>query len=237
MEERGIFDMNKLISVAIDGPAGAGKSTVATGVAESLGFVYVDTGALYRTIALFLLENQIDDKLSEIKVSLEKIKIDFYVESGKQVIKLFGEDIAEKIRTPEVSMMASKIAAIKEVRDFLMDFQRSVAKNYNVVMEGRDVGTVVLPNASVKIFLTASCEERAKRRFNELQLKGSSISYQEVLKQVKDRDHNDESREIAPLKKADDAICVDSSKLTQSDVINLIVKIIRKEVLRENKEE
>lgn len=229
--------MNNLVSVAIDGPAGAGKSTVAKGVAESLGFVYVDTGALYRTIALFLLENQIDDKLSEIKVSLEKIKMDFFVESGKQVIKLFGEDISEKIRTPEVSMMASKIAAIKEVRDFLMDFQRSVAKNYNVVMEGRDVGTVVLPTASVKIFLTASCEERANRRFIELQAKGSSISYQEVLKQVKDRDHNDESREIAPLKKADDAICVDSSKLTQSDVINLIVKIIRKEVLRENKEE
>lgn len=223
--------MKKLISVAIDGPAGAGKSSIAKAVSKKFGFIHVDTGALYRTIALHLFNNKIsaDDETS-IANELPKVNLDFSVVNGQQVIKLFGEDVAAKIRTPEISMIASKIATQKEVRDFLLDFQRDVAKKYNVVMDGRDVGTVILPKATVKIFLTASSEERAKRRFIELNAKEKNVSYDEILEQVKKRDHNDSNRKIAPLKKASDAVMVDSSNMTEQETIKFVISIIEKTI-------
>lgn len=225
------------INVALDGPSGAGKSTIAKAVAKKLEYVYVDTGALYRTIAYHVISEGIDPK-DEIKVTgaLGEINIRLEYISGAQHVLLNGNDVSDKIRTPEISMGASAVSAIPKVRDFLFDLQRDIAKKNNVIMDGRDIGTVVLPNAQVKIFLTASAEERANRRFKELQEKGDSSTYEQVLEDIKQRDYNDTHRETAPLKKADDAVEVDSTSMSLEQVIDKIVSIIKEKTLGGNDE-
>lgn len=215
------------INVALDGPSGAGKSTIAKAVAKKLEYVYVDTGALYRTIAYYVISNGFDAKDENAVVScLDKINVKLKYISGAQHVMLNGEDVSDKIRTPEISMGASAVSAIPKVREFLFDLQQDIAKHNNIIMDGRDIGTVVLPNAQVKIFLTATAKERANRRFKELQEKGDPSTYEQVLEDIKQRDYNDTHRDIAPLKKADDAVEVDSTKMTLDEVIDAIVKII-----------
>ncbi len=209
-----------MINVAIDGPAGAGKSTISKGAAKELGFIYVDTGALYRTIALSAVRNAV------IKM-LESIDVKLGFENGTQCVYLNGEEVSAYIRTPEISMGASKVSAIPKVREFLLDLQRDIAKNNNVIMDGRDIGTVVLPKAECKIFLTASAECRAQRRYKELIEKGENVKYEDVLSDVNERDYNDSHREIAPLKPSEESVIADTSELTLDESIALIVKIIK----------
>jgi len=217
------------IAVAIDGPAGAGKSTIARAAAKELGFIYVDTGALYRSIGLNALRKGVDlADTNAIEKSLEGMKVELSFDSqGAQIVLLNGEDVSSLIRTPEVSMSASKVSAVPAVRAFLLDLQRNMAKTQSVIMDGRDIGTVVLPNAEVKIFLTASPEIRAKRRFDELIEKGQEVKYEDVLADVIERDYNDSHREIAPLKPAEDSKLADTSGLTLEESINLIINIIK----------
>ena len=217
------------IAIAIDGPAGAGKSSLSKEVAKELSFIYVDTGALYRTIGLAASRKGIskDDKdgivslLDEIEVKLA------FNDEGTQIVLLNGEDVSGFIRTPPASMYASAVSAIPEVRAFLLDLQRNMAKNDNVIMDGRDIGTVVLPDAKIKIFLTASAEKRAMRRYKENIEKGIEVSYEEVLKDVNERDYNDSHRAIAPLKPADDSVIVDTSDYDFEGSKNLLLKVIR----------
>lgn len=217
------------IAVAIDGPAGAGKSTIARAAAYELGFIYVDTGALYRSIGLNALRNGIDladTKAIEDSLNGLKVELSFDAE-GSQIVLLNGEDVSSLIRTPEVSMSASKVSAVPAVRAFLLDLQRNMAKTQSVIMDGRDIGTVVLPDAEVKIFLTASPEIRAKRRYDELIEKGQDVKYEDVLADVIERDYNDSHREIAPLKPAEDSRLADTSGLTLEESIELIINIIK----------
>lgn len=214
-----------MISIALDGPAGAGKSTIAKAVAKKLSFIYVDTGALYRAIGFYAIKNKISSE-NEIISSLKKIKVDLKFENNLQKVFLCDEDISEEIRTPEVSMMASKISAIPAVREFLFDLQQDLAKKSNVIMDGRDIGTVILPEANVKIFLTASSEKRAERRYKELIEKGLQVDYDDILKDIIKRDYDDSNRKIAPLKAAADAIFVDTSAYNLEESINLILTII-----------
>ncbi|MGN0460353.1 MAG: (d)CMP kinase [Ruminococcus sp.] len=217
------------IAIAIDGPAGAGKSSLSKEVAKELSFIYVDTGALYRTIGLAALRKGIsmDDKegivslLDEIEVKLA------FNEEGTQIVLLNGEDVSGFIRTPQASIYASAVSAIPEVRAFLLDLQRNMAKNDNVIMDGRDIGTVVLPDAKIKIFLTASAEKRAMRRYKENIEKGIEVSYEDVLKDVNERDYNDSHRAIAPLKPAEDSVTVDTSDYDFEGSKNLLLKVIR----------
>lgn len=199
-----------MINIAVDGPAGAGKSSISKAAALEMGFIYVDTGALYRSIALYVLENNIN--LNQIADSLKSIDIKLeYADNVQQVI-LNGKNVSNNIRTSEVSMEASKISALPEVRSFLLDLQKKIARENNVIMDGRDIGTVVLPNADLKIFLTASAEERANRRFKEIS--DNNITYEQVLEDIKKRDYDDMNRKVSPLKQADDAILLDTSKLS-----------------------
>lgn len=214
-----------VISIALDGPAGAGKSTIAKAVAKKLSFIYVDTGALYRAIGFYAIKNKISSE-NEIISSLKKIKVDLKFENNLQKVFLCDEDISEEIRTSEVSMMASKISAIPAVREFLFDLQQDLAKKNNVIMDGRDIGTVILPEANVKIFLTASSEKRAERRYKELIEKGLQVDYDDILKDIIKRDYDDSNRKIAPLKTAADAIFVDTSAYNLEESINLILTII-----------
>ena len=217
------------MKIAIDGPSGAGKSTLARMVAKKLGYLYVDTGALYRCIALYAIRNDVATKdcravcemLPEIIVELR------YDEDGFQRMFLNGLDVTEDIRKPEVSMAASDVSSIPDVRKFLLKLQRDIADKNNVVMDGRDIGTVVLPNAEVKIFLTASPEIRAERRHKELVEKGLKISYTDVLRDIKARDMQDISREIAPLKAADDAIILDTTNCSLEDSLKMLIDVIR----------
>lgn len=217
------------IAVAIDGPAGAGKSTIARAAATELGFIYVDTGALYRSIGLNAIRSGIDlTDTKAIEDSLNGLKVELAFDTeGAQVVLLNGEDVSSLIRTPEVSMSASKVSAVPAVRAFLLDLQRNMAKTQSVIMDGRDIGTVVLPDAEVKIFLTASPEIRAKRRFDELVEKGQEVKYEDVLADVIERDYNDSHREIAPLKPAEDSKLADTSGLTLEESISLIINIIK----------
>ena len=214
-------------SVAIDGPAGSGKSTITKKVAEDLKFNYVDTGALYRSLTYNFLQNNLK-KLEEEKIKniLEKTKIKVLFDGSIQRQLINGEDVTEKIRTKEISKYASLFAKSKNVRDYLITIQRNLAKKENVIMDGRDIGSVVLPNADVKIFLTASVDERAKRRFNEL--KEKSLSLEEIKEEIKKRDFQDKNRQIAPLKKTDDVIEIDSTFLTIKEVVDKIKNIILK---------
>lgn len=221
-----------MISVAIDGPAGAGKSTIARKAAEMLGYIYVDTGALYRTVGIAAIRKNTDLKnKAELKELLDSINIELKFENGVQKVFLNGEDVSEKIRTPECGMMASAVSAIKEVREFLLDTQRGLAAKNNVIMDGRDIGTVILPNAQVKIFLTASPEVRAKRRYDEFLQKGVQVKYEDVLADIIVRDKNDSEREIAPLKPAEDSVIADTSNDTLQQAIDKVVNIV-KETLR-----
>lgn len=220
--------MAKTISIAIDGPGGAGKSTIAKRLAKELGFYYVDTGAIYRTVAYFLDLLGVSPKdVDGVERYIDELTIDIeYDEDGFQHMIMNGMDVSEDIRTPDISMKASFVSAHAVVRDMLLDMQRDVAKKHNVIMDGRDIGTVVLPRAQVKIFLTASAEVRAKRRHMELQAKGKKDTYEQVLKELKQRDYQDSHREIAPLKQAKDAIVVDTSALDIDGVVAAIRSIV-----------
>ncbi len=219
----------QVYSVAIDGPAGAGKSTIARRAAAHLGFVYMDTGAIYRTVAYAVLKAGIDPKDSTaVADHLSTITIvPVWDESGVQHMLLCGEDVSGYIRSPEVSQNASVVAAIPMVRAFLLETQRSVAREYSVLMDGRDIGTVVLPNADVKIFLTASAEVRAKRRWLELQEKNAPDTYEQVLEELILRDRRDSEREIAPLRQAEDAILVDTSNMNLEESISAVISTVR----------
>jgi len=224
--------MAKKISVAIDGPAGAGKSTIAKRLAKELGYKYVDTGAIYRTVAYFFALWGVSPKdidginryIDELNVGIE------YDEDGVQHMIMNGLDVTEDIRTPDISQKASVIAAHAIVREMLLDMQRDVAKQYNVIMDGRDIGSVVLPKATVKIFLTASPEVRAKRRTEELLAKGQKVNYEKILKDIQQRDYQDTHREIAPLKMCRDSVKVDTSELDIDGVVAAIREIIQKKV-------
>lgn len=217
-----------MISVAIDGPAGAGKSTVAKAAAEKLGFIYVDTGALYRAIGLkFSNCGYYRDSDMPIDGILSNTKIDIAFENGEQHVYLDGKDVSSLIRTPEASMMASAVSSKPEVRAFLLEMQRELARKNNVIMDGRDIGTVVLPNAQVKIFLTASVRERALRRYRELTEKGMKVELFEIEEDIKTRDYNDSHREIAPLKPAEDSILADTTGNNLEESTQMVVKIIK----------
>ena len=216
------------VNIAIDGPSGAGKSTIAKAVAKELEYLYVDTGALYRAVALHMTRENVDIKnADEVAKNLEGLDVSLRYIDKTQRVMIGEEDVSELIRTPEISMAASEVSAIPEVRKFLFDLQQNIAKENNIIMDGRDIGTVVLPHAEVKIFLTASAEKRAERRHKELVEKGDSSTYEEVLKDIIARDYNDTHREIAPLKKADDAVEVDSSDMTLDEVVKRITEIIK----------
>lgn len=218
------------INVAIDGPAGAGKSTLARAAAKELGFIYVDTGALYRSVAYYAIKNNTDPHDSENVVPLLKnIRPELKYIGGEQHVFLNGEDVSGFIRTPEVSMGASAVSAIPAVRAFLFDLQKNIAAENNIIMDGRDIGTVVLPNADVKIYLTASAEVRADRRYKELAEKGMSSVYDEVLEDIKQRDYNDMHRDIAPLKQADDAVLLDTSSDSPERALERLIGIIKNE--------
>lgn len=217
------------IAIAIDGPAGAGKSSLSKEVAKELSFIYVDTGALYRTIGLAASRKGLkkEDK-AEIISMLNDIDVKLsFNDEGTQIVLLNGEDVSSFIRTPEASMFASAVSAIPEVRAFLLDLQRNMAKSDNVIMDGRDIGTVVLPDAKIKIFLTASPEKRAMRRHKENIEKGIDSTYEEVLKYVNQRDYQDSHREIAPLKPAEDSVLVDTSDYDFEGSKELLLKVIK----------
>lgn len=219
------------INVAIDGPAGAGKSTIARRAAKELGFIYVDTGALYRTVGLFSIRKGFDTKDAEKVIStLGDIKITLGFKDGEQRVYLNEEDVSEAIRTPEASMGASNVSAIPKVREFLFDLQKNIAKENDCLMDGRDIGTVVLPDAQVKIFLTASPETRAKRRYDELIAKGTDVKFEDVLDDLIKRDYQDTHRDIAPLKQADDAVLVDTSNLTFDGSLEAVKNVIKEKL-------
>lgn len=218
-----------MIRIAIDGPGGAGKSSLAKAVAKELGIIYVDTGALYRTIGYYMVTNGISPSDSERVVpALSNFSLELTFVDGEQVILLNGENVKEAIRTPEISMAASAVSAIKEVREFLLNTQRDIAKKNSVIMDGRDIGTVILPNAEVKIFLTASPQARAKRRYEELKAKGKDVSYDQVYAEMMERDKNDSTRDIAPCVPANDAITLDNSNMNSEQTVEAVIKIIKR---------
>ena len=219
-----------MINVAIDGPAGAGKSTIAKAAAKQLNYIYVDTGALYRTIAYNAVMNNVIDDTNGIIAMLDNTKVELKYIDGVQAVFLNGEDVSAYIRTPEISMGASKVSAIPEVRAFLLSLQQEIAKENDVIMDGRDIATVVLPNADVKIFLFASPECRAQRRYKELVEKGENVKYEDVLADVNQRDYQDSHREIAPLKPSEDSIMLDTSKLNLDESIQLVIKTIKENI-------
>lgn len=216
-----------MISVAIDGPSGAGKSTLAKRLAKELGYIYVDTGAMYRSIGLYALRAGVEPHdAAAVEKLLPAIQLRIDIIDGSQHIYLNGEDVSESIRQEQVGMAASAVATIPAVRAFLLDLQRGMAKTQNVLMDGRDIGTVILPNATVKIFLTASPEARAERRMKELLEKGQEASFEKVLEDIKARDYQDTHRETAPLRQAEDAVLADTSELTFEESFLLLKGII-----------
>ena len=220
------------IAVAIDGPAGAGKSSVAKAVGKQLGLLYVDTGALYRTVGLAALRKGVDpSSKAEVEALLKEISVEMdFSETSGQVVLLNGEDVTGLIRTPEVSMTASDISALPIVREYLLGLQRNIAKTKNVIMDGRDIGTVVLPDAQVKIFLTASPESRAERRYKEIVEKGEKTTVKDVLRDVIKRDYNDTNRKAAPLRPAEDSVLVDTTNLDFDGSVEAVAKIIRERI-------
>lgn len=217
-----------MINVAIDGPAGAGKSTIARTAAKNLGYIYVDTGALYRAVGVYSLRHGFDTKNADtVAATLPGIQVELKFLGDVQHVFLNGEDVSEEIRTPDASMAASDVSAVPAVRQFLFDLQRDIAKANNCIMDGRDIGTVVLPDAQVKIFLTASPEARAQRRYKELQEKGATDTYEAVLADLKQRDYNDSHRATAPLKPAEDSVLVDTTALTLQESVQKVISVIR----------
>ncbi|MCI7334934.1 MAG: (d)CMP kinase [Oscillospiraceae bacterium] len=221
-----------MINIAIDGPAGAGKSTISKAAAKELGFIYIDTGALYRTVGLNAMRRGADLESDESIASTltNDLSLELRFVDGEQRMFLNGEDVSLAIRTPEASMAASRVSAVPAVREYLFDLQKKLAKENNCVMDGRDIGTVVLPDAKVKIFLTASPESRAKRRYDELIQKGMDVKYEDVLKDMKQRDYNDSHRAVAPLKPAADAILLDTSGFELEKSVALIIKTIKENI-------
>ena len=224
--------MPKTISIAIDGPAGAGKSTIARRLAKDLGFYYVDTGAIYRTVAYFLDLWGVSPKdVDGVRRYIDELTVEIcYDEDGVQHMIMNGMDVTDDIRTQDISQKASLVSAHAEVRDMLLDMQRDVAKQHNVIMDGRDIGSVVLPKADVKIFLTASAEVRAKRRTEELLAKGQKANYNQILKEIQQRDYQDTHREVAPLKMCRDSVKVDTSELDIEGVVAQIRRIVLEKV-------
>lgn len=217
-----------MFNIAIDGPGGAGKSSISRAVSKELGFIYVDTGALYRAVGLYALRNGINtENENDVSNYLPKIKVELVFENGEQKVLLNGEDVSVDIRLPEASMAASNVSKIPSVRKFLFDLQQRIAAENNCLMDGRDIGTVVLPNARLKIFLTASPEARAKRRYDELIAKGANVSFDEILKDLNERDYQDSHREIAPLKPAEDSVILDTTDLTFEEVKNKIIELTK----------
>ncbi len=218
-----------MIHIAIDGPGGAGKSTVSRAAAAKLGIVYVDTGALYRTIGLYVKMAGISPKDSEaVTAALADISIELKYADGRQCVELNGKDYGDAIRTPEMSMYASAVSAIPAVRTFLLDTQRDIAKKNSVIMDGRDIGTVILPDAEVKIFLTASEECRAKRRYEELCAKGQNVKFEDVLAEMTQRDRQDSTRAVAPATAAPDAIILDNTDLSFEQTVDAVVALAKK---------
>ena len=224
--------MAKTYTIAIDGPAGAGKSTIARALAKELGYYYVDTGAIYRTVAYFLDLLGVSPKdVDGVERYLDELTVEIeYDEEGKQHMLMNGMDVTDDIRTPDISQKASLVSAHGIVRDMLLDMQRDVAKKHNVIMDGRDIGTVVLPRATVKIFLTASAEVRAQRRLDEMLAKGQKGNFQQVLADIQQRDYQDSHRPIAPLKQAKDAVLLDTSELNIEGVIAAMKKIVGEKI-------
>lgn len=217
-----------MINIAIDGPAGAGKSTVAKGVAAKLGYIYVDTGALYRAIGVYALRAGADTKDGNgVSALLPEINVELKFIDGVQHVFLNGEDVSVEIRTPDASMAASNVSAIPSVRSFLFDLQRNIASKNDCIMDGRDIGTVVLPNAQVKIFLTADPEERALRRYKELIVKDPDVKYDDVLADLKVRDYQDSHREIAPLKPAEDSVVYNTTGNSLEESVEKVINIIK----------
>lgn len=217
------------MQIAVDGPSGAGKSSVAKAVAQKMGIVYVDTGALYRTVGYYVRSKGIArDDVAGIVSCLPEIAIEVRYENGAQHVYLNGEDLGERIREPEISMYASAVSAVPAVRDFLLDTQRDIAAKNSVIMDGRDIGTVILPNAEVKVFLFASDEARAKRRTLELQAKGMDVRFEDVLREMRERDDNDRNREVAPAVAAPDAVMLDNSDLTVEQTADAILALAEK---------
>ncbi len=221
-----------MISIAIDGPAGAGKSTIAKAVAKQLEYIYADTGALYRSIALNAINSGTNtDNEAEINELLSNTKVEIKFIDGEQRVFLNSQDVSDKIRTTEVSMMASKVSAIAAVRDFLLELQRGLARKNNVIMDGRDIGTVVLPQAQVKIFLTASAQCRAKRRYKDYLAAGNTKeSYEQILADIQQRDYNDSHRAVAPLKPAEDSVIVDTSDDTLEQSVEKIMAVVNSKI-------
>lgn len=218
-----------MINVAIDGPAGAGKSTISKRAAQQLGYIYIDTGALYRTVGLAAMRKGVDLQSPEQieSVLTDELCVELKYIGGEQKMFLCGEDVSEKIRTPEASMAASKVSAVPKVREYLFSLQKKLANENNCIMDGRDIGTVVLPDATVKIFLTASARARAQRRFKELCEKGMEVKFEDVLSDINARDKADTERKIAPLKKAPDAILCDTSDIDLEASVKLIIDTIK----------
>jgi cytidylate kinase len=216
-----------MIRIAIDGPGGAGKSTVAKAVAKRLDILYVDTGALYRTVGLYVRSKDVDPKDAEgVGALLPEISIEVKYENGAQHVYLNGVDHGDAIRTPEMSMYASAVSAIPSVRAFLLETQKDIARKNSVIMDGRDIGTVIIPDADLKIFMTASAECRAMRRFKELTERGQTVRYEDVLAEMNQRDGQDSSRAIAPTKAADDAIYFDNSELDFEQTVDAIIRMV-----------
>ena len=215
--------------IAIDGPSGAGKSTVAKALAARLGIVYVDTGALYRTVGYYVRTQGADPHSArEVEALLPHIRLELRYENGAQQVYLNGEPMGDRIRTPEMSMYASAVSAIPAVRAFLLETQRAIAREHSVVMDGRDIGTVILPDADVKIYLTASDECRARRRYEELRAKGMEVDYESVLSDTRERDRNDSSRAVAPAVAAKDAIVFDNSGMQPEECVSGLMTVISK---------
>lgn len=220
-----------MASIAIDGPAGAGKSTIAKLVAKEMNYIYVDTGALYRAIAYYLVTNKIDiENDSALKSACESISVEIRYENDAQQVYLNGENVTPYLRTEETGNMASKSSAKAPVRVALLDLQRDMAREYNVVMDGRDIGTNVLPNAEVKIYLTASSKERANRRYKELIEKGEAADFDKIEADIIERDERDMNRDIAPLKQAEDAVLVDSSNMSIEEVVSAIMDAAQSQI-------
>ena len=223
--------MNKIINIAIDGPAGAGKSTLARKLAADLQLVYVDTGAMYRTIGLYMARCGVDlTDSAAVEARLPEIDLELRYVAGTQCMILNGEDVSRAIRTEEASVNASKVSAIPAVRAFLLETQRGLARKCSVIMDGRDIGTVILPNADLKIFLTASAEERAKRRYTEQVERGEKVSYEEILREIRERDIRDATRATAPLKPAEDAVTLDTTGHTLEDSLAIMKALLKERV-------
>ena len=217
------------MQVAIDGPASSGKSTISKLIAKENHFVYLDTGAMYRVVTLAVLRNNISlDDHEAIEKLVQTIEISFSMQDGKQSVFMNGEDVTDEIRSVEVTRNVSAVSALKEVRTRLVHLQQEIAENHSIIMDGRDIGTVVLPQAEIKIFLVASVEERAKRRFIENQEKGIEMSYEELVEDIRRRDHIDSTRKESPLRKAEDAIEIDTTTMTIEDVVKTVTALIQK---------